>query len=437
MICFIFKYNLRCFLILRKKSIKKYLNRHIAFIYAMRTPEKKMVHMSFKKGFVLAMLVLLVGSVFVQIAYGSPEAVAIYRNKTDTCFWIGNIRSPAEFEQVDELIITWPKENVVENYSCEPFIVQIVAAAQDAVEIRINVNKFSSYSREAKGGIIPPNDDRPTIVLSDAGIPLTNITVEDIMTSSIWIRDYGPNFVIKNNKLSIVDFNYHGWFRRFLDNLYPTRYGNRCHIRSYFVANLCLEFQAGNYISDGKGTAFLCWDRLKKDNPMMSQNHVSRILKRYLGLDKVVFLESELMPEEQYGDQTGHIDMFAKLLDEDTFLVAEWRDGDPWTNGTMAEITNRNAQKLADMGYDIIRIPTIRDPDDPHTIWSYTNSLIINGTNKKVVLVPQYGASEDAEAISIYQNAMPDYKIRGIDSTEIIRCYGAIHCTTITRPMAS
>jgi agmatine deiminase len=350
-----------------------------------------------------------------------------------------DIRSPSEFDKVDELILCWPKQNVDENYSCEPFIVQIIAAAQDAVQVKINVNKYPLYSREANhgiGGIIPRNNDRPFAVLNTSGIPLTNITIAEIMTSSIWMRDYGPTFVTQNLELSIVDFNYHGWLGgRFLDNVYPTRYGDRYHIHSSFLANFLLTIQAGNYISDGKGTGFLCWDRLHRDNPKLSQEQVTKILQHFLGLQNVVFLESQVMPVEQYGDQTGHIDMFAKLINNDTFLVAEWRDGDPWTNGTMKGITDRNAQQLEDMGYTIIRIPTIRDPNDPHTIWSYTNSLIINGTNNKIVLVPQYGATEDTEVITIYQSAMPGYEIRGIDCTEIIKHYGAIHCTTITRPV--
>jgi agmatine/peptidylarginine deiminase len=69
-----------------------------------------------------------------------------------------------------------------------------------------------------------------------------------------------------------------------------------------------------------------------------------------------------------------------------------------------------------------------------HTIWSYTNSLIINGTHKKVVLVPQYNVTEDSVAFSIYQQAMPEYEIRGIDCRRIIPYQGAIHCTTMTRP---
>ena len=67
----------------------------------------------------------------------------------------------------------------------------------------------------------------------------------------------------------------------------------------------------------------------------------------------------------------------------------------------------------------------------------YKNSLIINGTNKKIVLVPQYGAVEDSTAIEIYEQVMPDYEIIGIYSNLVIDYWGAIHCTTMTRPLVN
>ena len=59
----------------------------------------------------------------------------------------------------------------------------------------------------------------------------------------------------------------------------------------------------------------------------------------------------------------------------------------------------------------------------------------LSSDNKKVVLLPIYGVEEDDIAISIYEQAMPDYEIRGILSDYIIELCGAVHCTTITRPL--
>ena len=52
-----------------------------------------------------------------------------------------NIRSPSEFEQATELMITWPTLYHL-SIEEEPFFIDIVRAAEEAVSVRINVNNF-------------------------------------------------------------------------------------------------------------------------------------------------------------------------------------------------------------------------------------------------------------------------------------------------------
>ena len=261
--------------------------------------------------------------------------------------------------------------------------------------------------------------------LNEEQIPIDNITISITRTNSIWCRDYGPFFIEKNNKLSIVDFSYFGHINRLIDDLYPTIYGIKNKIEFDFMANFAMCIQGGNYMTDGQGLAMVANFSLELGNPGVTYEEMKDILKQYLGLDEVIILQSEA------DDGTGHIDMFSKFLDNNTILVGQWED----TNDINYEILENNAQLLIDLGYNIIRVPMLRDPDEEkNTIWTYTNSLIINGTNKKIVLVPQYNTYEDSEAVSIYEQAMPEYEIIGIDSNLIIDSLGAIHCTTMTVP---
>jgi len=55
---------------------------------------------------------------------------------------------------------------------------------------------------------------------------------------------------------------------------------------------------------------------------------------------------------------------------------------------------------------------------------TYTNSIIIN----KTVIVPTYQLQYDTTAFRIYREAMPGYRIVGIDCNSIIPLLGAIHC---------
>ena len=340
--------------------------------------------------------------------------VGLHQSNQSKFSTTNEIISPAEFEQVDELMITWPRLyrlKIIE----EPYFIDIVHAAEKAVHVRINVNN-NLYK------------NRVISKLNEEGIQLDNITISITPTNSIWIRDYGPFFIEKNDELSIVDFNYVGHFNRVIDDIYPTFYGIQNNIEFDFKTNFELCIQGGNYMSDGKGLAMVANYSLEIGNPKMTLDEMSDVLKRHLGLDDVLILTS------QADDGTGHIDMFSKLIDKDTILVGQWKD----TNDVNYQILEDNAQLLIDRGYNVIRIPMLRDSDEEkNTIWSYTNSLIINGTDKKIVLVPQYDTFEDSTAIEIYEQVMPDYEIIGIYSNLIIDYWGAIHCTTMTRPLVS
>ena len=326
------------------------------------------------------------------------------------------VRSIAEFEPVDELVITWPKwySLQIDGPKQEPYMIDLIKAAEDSVKVSINVDNSL-----IKTEIISK--------LKKKGIPLENITFSLIRTNSMWCRDYGPFFIEKNGEISIVDFNYFGLTYRPIDNLFPTFFGIKNKINYNFNANFFLCLSGGNYMTDGHGRAMICEKPLHElnKNRFLTNDEIKNRLKSFLGLNEVYIFKS------QNDDGTGHIDMFSKLLDEHTVLVGAWNPLD-----VDYQILEGNAINFSKLGFKVIRIPMLRDPKPENkTIWSYTNSLIINGTHKKVVLVPQYNVPEDSVAISIYQQAMPEYEIRGIDCRTIIPCYGAIHCTTITRPV--
>ncbi len=58
--------------------------------------------------------------------------------------------------------------------------------------------------------------------------------------------------------------------------------------------------------------------------------------------------------------------------------------------------------------------------------FTYTNSLIVN----KTVIVPIYGFSQDTTALRIYRDAMPGYRVVGINCAGMISASGAVHCIT-------
>jgi agmatine deiminase len=385
---------------------------------------KKIKHKKTKKiGKCLTFLSVLIVIVQIESSITAKPIFEEYNFKNQIKLIENNdIRSPAEFETIKELIITWPKKNsdLDGGYIQEPYYINLVKAAEDATNVNIIVNNIFIKNRVI-------------LKLKQNHIPLSNVSFTVCFTNSIWVRDYGPFFIEKNNALSIVDFHYYRkiLFSRPIDDLFPSIYGLKYGIKFNFLPNFFTTFQGGNYISDGISTGFVADRIFKNDNPKLNKELTKNFIKYFLGLDKLVVLKSQVIKVSLGGDETGHIDMYAKLIDKDTMIVAEWND----QRDVNYQILEDNAETLKNMGYEVIRIPILRDPKNDKIIWTYTNSLIINGTSKDIVLVPIYNTTEDQTAISIYENLMPDYEIRPINCESIITYYGAIHCTTLTVPL--
>jgi len=335
-----------------------------------------------------------------------------------------DIISPAEFDPVDKLIISWPKltEKItyLKHYAEQiEYYIDLVENTESIINITINFNnKFQE--RFAK-----------TLLLKN-NIPLTNLTFSQTKTNTIWVRDYGPFFIYEEEELKIVDLHFKGYTLKLdlKDEFYPTIYGLKNNIEPYIFTNFLVGIQGGNYMSDGNKTGFVADRVFRHDNPRLSEQEVIERMKELLGLNDLIVLKSQVIRIKKGGDGNGHLDMFAKIINENTILVGQYND----TDDANYQILEDNANQLETLGYNVVRIPMLRNPDN-NRIWTYTNSLIINNKHKKAVIIPSYNYSTDQEAISIYQQLMPDYQIKTVYSRDIINLNGAIHCTTLTVPI--
>jgi agmatine deiminase len=61
---------------------------------------------------------------------------------------------------------------------------------------------------------------------------------------------------------------------------------------------------------------------------------------------------------------------------------------------------------------------------------SYANFYLANG----VALAPTFGVSEDARAISILSECLPDRRVVGIPCRDLVLGLGAVHCLTQQQP---
>ena len=327
-----------------------------------------------------------------------------------------NLRTAAEWEEMRGIVISWQ--------GFETFLTNIVSQAQEEGLVYIFCNDSNSVRN----------------TLQNNSISLNNIRCIQENTNSVWIRDYGANNVYFDEvgQLVLTDWVYNR--NRPDDDTSPEKLAEYINIDIYASSSAPTDLvnTGGNFMTDGLGNSFAS-NLVMEENESTSsfnstpktESEVNDIMNDYMGIQSYI-----KMPVLDY-DDIHHIDMHMKLLDEETLLVGEYPDG--ISDGPKIE---QNLQYILDnynstfgTAYKVVRIPMpIGEnwsgnpawPDNSGTYNTYTNSLIIN--NK--VLVPIYNIEMDAEALEIYETAMPGYQIIGIDANEPIQYSGAIHCTT-------
>lgn len=318
-------------------------------------------------------------------------------------------RTPAEFEEMQGVIVTWT------SYTSN--LREIVRHAKQAVKVYIVCSSASTV----------------TSYLASGGVNTDNIEFVVANYNSVWVRDYGPQSIYLHgtNELAFVDWVYNR--PRPADDVIPGVMANHLGLPLYqmTVNPYRLTATGGNFMTDGFNRGFSS-NLILTENSGLTVAQIDTIKKKYMGIDP--YVKMTVLPY----DGIHHIDMHMKLLDEETLLVGQYPQGvsdGPQIEANLNYILN-NYQTPYGRPYRVFRIPMPADesgqyPNQYSDYLTYTNATILNN----VVLVPIYNLSTDAQALQVYRDAMPGYNVVGINMRNVIPASGAIHC--ITREIAA
>ena len=290
-------------------------------------------------------------------------------------------RNPAEFETMTGVFIRWPlglPYNFIVPLSNQTFIWVICQSSEQAAV---------------------------TSAFTAQGVNMGNVGFVFAPTNSIWVRDYGPWFLMLPEGTSgIFNFTYNR--PRPDDDNFPVVLGADWGV-PVFTSDIV--HTGGNYMSSGLGQSM-------STNLVISENGgdedwVDSQMALYCGVDDYFTMQD---PQGSYID---HIDCWAKMLSPTRVIVLQVPPGHP--DYAALEAT-------ADL---------LADTQDPYgTNWQvfrvyssgtegYTNSLILNDR----VYVPTWNSSNDAPAIASYQAALPGYDIYGVYYSGWLNT-DALHC---------
>ena len=342
---------------------------------------------------------------------------------------------PGEFEPHEKCWMLWPRRGDTWRLGAKP--------AQAAfAEVAAAINTFEPVTIGA---------DRDQWENARAILP-DRIRVVEISSDDAWMRDVGPTFVVDASRnVRGVDWQFNAWGGLEGGIYFPWA-------RDSLVAGKVLEIEgAGRYRAplimeggafhvDGQGTLITTQECLlnRNRNPHLTREQIEVLLKTYLDVQKVVWLDKGV-----YMDETdGHVDNLCCFVKPGEVLLT-WTDD---RDDPQYEISRHALETLSaetDARGRRLMVHKIHQPD-PMAIFaaecegldasetakprragdrlaaSYVNFYIANGG----IVMPLFGDAHDQAAMDLLVRLFPDRTVVGVKSREILLGGGNIHCIT-------
>ncbi len=247
--------------------------------------------------------------------------------------------------------------------------------------------------------------------------PFAEVIVEPF--GDIWLRDTGAIVCGSGEDRRAQGFRFNGWGDKY-DLAGDDSIGERLSTAAslpFAKADWVLE--GGAIDGDGSGT-FLTTEQCLLNpnrNPGFGRYEVEQRLAGDLGAIRAVWLGDGL--ENDHTD--GHVDNIARFVAPGRVAIPEAVEDDP-----NAPAYADAAELLLDADLEVVAIPSpgLIERDGEIVPASYMNFLIGNAT----VVVPIYGAPNDAAAVEALQDIFPNRTVVGIRADHLLTGGGSFHC---------
>lgn len=284
-----------------------------------------------------------------------------------------------------------------------------------------------------------------------------NVRVIEVSNDDSWVRDSGPTFV-KNAEGEVrgIDWRFNAW-GGLVDGLYFPWDKDDAVARKicvieykdyYSLEDFVLE--GGSIHVDGDGTALVTAACLLSEgrNPKLSKSEIEAMLKQYLNVQKVIWLERGIFLDET-NEHVDNICVFVKPGE----VVLAWTDDETDPQYPLSKSCLDILNSETDAKGRTLKVHKLIQPT-PLTISkeecdgvdqvigsqprleghrlaaSYVNYYVCNGA----VIMPGFNVPQDEPAKKILQSLYPDRDVIQIYTREILLGGGNIHCITQQQP---
>lgn len=349
-------------------------------------------------------------------------------------------RMPGEFEAHAGCWLLWPQRP--DNWRCggKPAQQAIAALAQaiagsEAVTVGASAGQYANARR-----LLP-----------------ASVRVVEMSSNDAWMRDVGPTFVVNDRGgLRGVDWQFNAW-GGLNGGLYFPWDQDDAVAQKVLEIEGCDRYRApfvlegGAIHVDGQGTLITTEECLLNPNrnPHLGRNEIEALLKRYLGVEVIVWLGRGVHLDET----DGHVDNLCAYVRPGEVVLT-------WTsdrNDPQYEISRDAYERLTaarDARGRRFKVHKLRQPGPLYTTpdeaagvdaaagtkprksggrlaASYVNFYV--GTRR--VVMPLLDSRRDGAARAKLQELFPKREVVGVPGREILLGGGNIHCVTQQVPL--
>ena len=307
-------------------------------------------------------------------------------------------------------------------------------------------------------------DDSTAVIrhLQTMGLRTGNIRFLEAPGNSFWYRDCGPIcfYYGEGDTVGMLDFEYYPG--RALDDSLPVYIERQFGLPNFTTM---IEWEGGNCLVDGAGMVFSSDALYEKNSDTYGQlvwdgsdpNTISYSTKQSLTSNQVKdslaaligTRETYILPAFHYDGGTGHVDLYADMLDENLFVFSKMPAN--YSNWYDYKVGSRNMDSLC--SYESYFGETYRSKAIPfpsrndgsnftsqsqydyqytrtYSNHTFVNDLIIQPCFSTVGADGMPTAAWDRANIEVLKKVYAGYTIYCVDVREFDGSGGAIHCIT-------
>ncbi len=323
------------------------------------------------------------------------------------------LRLPAEWEPHERTLMGWPCRH-------ELWGPTLAQARADYATVANAIAAFEPVTMIANAG----TDAASARAACGDGVEVVELPLDDS-----WLRDCGPIYVyaIEGRRVA-VHFRFNAWGEKFspwdrdaaVGGLIAERLGDEV-----VPAEIVLE--GGSILSDGTGTLLTTEECLLNPNrnPELGREQLEHELRRYLGVEKVVWLGKGLVEDR---DTDGHVDLIAVFVTPGRVLLQTV--GPDNINYDRCE---DNRARLVAAGLEVVAFPFLPyvEVAGEAVAAGYMNFYICTGA----VIVPVTGADTDDDALALIAREYPGREVIPVPGAVLAYGGGGPHCITQQVPL--